>query len=61
MDYEQELHEFWLKVKEMREAQKAYFKGRSYDDLQKSKRLESEVDAITRRLEGEFGPQRTLF
>lgn len=32
------------KVKEMREAQKRYFKSRSRSDLLKSKELEKEVD-----------------
>jgi len=37
---------FVSKVREMRAAQKEYFKTRSYDVLNRSKSLEKEVDKI---------------
>lgn len=61
MNYESELRQLWQKVKEMRHAQKTYFKTRSGDSLQASKNLEREVDKMITRLEGELGEQRTLF
>lgn len=61
MNYEEELCQLWQKVKEMRQAQKTYFKTRSGDALQASKNLEREVDQMITRLEGELGEQRTLF
>ena len=41
--------QFFFKVKEMREAQKEYFKYRMTSALQKSKRLEAEVDKEIKR------------
>ena len=61
MNYEFELRQLWQKVKEMRQAQKTYFKTRSGDALQVSKNLERVVDQMITRLEGELGEQRTLF
>ena len=61
MNYEFELRQLWQKVKEMRQAQKTYFKTRNGDALQASKNLEREVDQMITRLEGELGEQRTLF
>ena len=61
MNHEEELHQLWQKVKEMRQAQKTYFKTRSGDALQASKNLEREVDQMITWLEGELGEQRTLF
>lgn len=37
-------------VSDMRKAQKAYFKNRNYDNLQKSKNLEKQVDDAIERL-----------
>ena len=37
-------------VGDMRKAQKAYFKNRNYDNLQKSKNLEKQVDDAIERL-----------
>lgn len=61
MNYESELRQLWQKVKEMRQAQKNYFKTRSGDTLQASKNIEREVDQMIIRLEGELGEQRILF
>lgn len=61
MNYEAELRQLWQKVKEMRQAQKTYFKTRSGDALQASKNLEREVDQMITRLECELGEQKTLF
>lgn len=45
---------FFNKVAEMRKAQKQYFKTRNYNDLQRSKQLEAEIDnEIKRALEVE--------
>ena len=60
-EYFQELHDFFSKVKGMREAQKAYFRTRDGNNLEKSKRLEKEVDSEIRRLEGIVGEQKTIF
>lgn len=44
--------QFFNKVVEMRKAQKQYFKTRNYNDLQRSKQLEAEIDnEIKRALE----------
>lgn len=43
--------EFFDKVAEMRQAQAAYFKTRSREDLMQSKRLEREVDDEIRRVQ----------
>lgn len=61
MDYESEFRSFWNLVKKMREAQKEYFRNRSFDQLQVSKKLEKEVDASVFFLEKEFGEQRRMF
>lgn len=46
--------QFFNKVAEMRKAQKQYFKTRNYNDLQRSKQLEAEIDnEIKRALEVE--------
>lgn len=60
-DYFQELHDFFSLVKEMREAQKSYFRSRDGNALEKSKRLEKEVDSEIRRLERIVGDQKTIF
>lgn len=50
--------EIIMLAKEVRDAQKAYFKSRSYNDLEKSKKLESRLDAeIAQYLD----PQPRLF
>lgn len=61
MNYEEEFRAFWNLVKKMREAQKEYFRNRSFDQLQVSKKLEKEVDASVFFLEKEFGEQRRIF
>ena len=38
------MKEFIKLIEEMRNAQKEYFKGRNYQSLEKSKRLERQVD-----------------
>jgi hypothetical protein len=45
-------------VASMRAAQRKYFRTRSYDDLDESKRLEREVDAA---LKEALEPQKKLF
>lgn len=39
-------NEFVMRVAEMRDAQRKYFKTRDYADLDKSKKLEREVDKM---------------
>lgn len=52
--------EFFLTVKKMREAQKAYFKSRLQGDLVNAKKLESEVDlALRDGLQDESKPKET--
>lgn len=41
---------FFEKVALLREAQKEYFRTRSYDALRKSKALEAEIDAEIKRV-----------
>lgn len=41
---------FFNKVSLMRQAQKEYFKTRSYDSLKRSKALEAEIDAEIERV-----------
>ena len=43
------MKDFLLLVEEMRRAQRAYFRLRTYENLQESKRLEAEVDAWLKR------------
>ena len=50
--------QFVAKVSEMRTAQKSYFRTRSAAFLDKSKRLEKEVDKAVERF---FNPQGDLF
>ncbi len=45
--------EFVQLVRQMREAQRAYFKSRLVGDLQISKRLERQVDEAVKRFMGE--------
>ena len=45
----------------MRAAQKAYFRNRDGNNLERSKKLEKEVDSNLRRLDGMVGEQPTLF
>ncbi len=42
--------EFFVKVSEMRKAQRSYFKTRTSIDLQRSKRLEREIDNEIKRV-----------
>lgn len=49
---------FVIKVKQLRTAQKKYFKTRNYNDLNKAKALEKEVDEMLDDLEN---PQQSLF
>lgn len=49
---------FVIKVKELRKAQKKYFQTRNYNDLNKAKTLEKEVDAMINEFEN---PQKSLF
>ena len=42
--------QFFYKVKEMRDAQKEYFKYRTKSALEKSKKLESEIDNEVKRV-----------
>lgn len=58
--------EFYDKVVEMRKAQKEYFRTRFPTALEKSKRIEKEIDAEIKRVqevmaEKERARQRTLF
>lgn len=53
--------QFFDLVAELRTAQKTYFKTRSFSDLQKSKRLEKEVDAEILRVHERLTPQLDLF
>lgn len=50
--------QFVEKVSEMRNAQKQYFRTRSYEILSRAKQLEREVDAEIERL---LNPQGDLF
>ena len=43
------MKDFLLLVEEMRRAQRAYFRLRTYEALQNSKRLEAEVDVWLKR------------
>lgn len=43
--------EFYLKVVEMRDAQKSYFRSRNAGALQRSKALEAEIDAEIKRVQ----------
>lgn len=54
-----ELKELAKLVKEMRDAQKAYFKSRHKNHLDRSKMLEAKVDAETARVL--TGDQKALF
>lgn len=54
----EELNKLAKKVSDMREAQKRYFKGRSFDDLSESKLLEAAVDATVKAI---LDPDMTLF
>lgn len=42
--------QFFYKVKEMRDAQKEYFKYRTKSALEKSKKLEAEIDNEVKRV-----------
>lgn len=54
--------EFLKLVKEMRDAQKWYFRNRSPQALQKSKDLEKKVDEeIQKELDARHGEQSSLF
>lgn len=44
------MEEFVNLVQAMRTAQKTYFRTRSYDDLNKSKKLEAQVDREIKRI-----------
>lgn len=48
--------QFYEKVKEMRQAQKMYFKTRRTDYLRKSKALEKEIDREIERVENILSP-----
>lgn len=60
-NYYNELHDFTKLVAEMRAAQKAYFRNRDGNNLEKAKRLEKEVDNRIRELDGIVGEQTTMF
>ena len=49
--------EFFLKVREMREAQKQYFKFRTSLDLARSKKLEKEIDDEIKRVDELMKPR----
>ncbi len=57
--------QFYETVKQMRAAQKAYFRTRSYADLNASKRFEKAIDAeiqrVEAKLEGRHPVQLVLF
>jgi len=59
--------QFFDKVAAMREAQREYFRTRSRSSLEKSKRLEQEIDAEIKRVYAIVGappalpPERSLF
>ena len=53
--------EFLKTVKEMRKAQKAYFKIRGFSELNKAKALERKVDALIGEYEREQVKQSELF
>ena len=55
------LRQFFLRVKEMRDAQKTYFQKRTGDALKNAKDAEREVDSLLRVLEGIVGDQQTMF
>ena len=46
----EKLEEFVNLVQAMRSAQKAYFRTRSHDDLDRAKKLESQVDREIQRI-----------
>lgn len=46
MANQEEINEFIIEVKEMRQNQKAYFKSRDYSDLDKSKKSEKKIDLM---------------
>ena len=50
---DKQIKEFVLLVDTMRKAQKEYFRGRMGRDLEKSKKLEKEVDDMIREIERE--------
>ena len=52
--------QFYEKVKEMRQAQKMYFKTRRTDYLRKSKELEREIDKEIERVEKKLSPSGNL-
>lgn len=52
------MNEFIKLVKELRKAQIKYFRTRNYNDLNKAKQLEKDVDAKISELEN---PQQNLF
>lgn len=62
-----DIQDFLSKVAEMRREQRNYFRYRTPDHLQNSKKLESEVDAEIERLTGTISekkieiPHPTLF
>ena len=60
-EFELWLRQFFLRVKEMREAQKTYFQKRTGDALKNAKDAEREVDSLIRMLEGLVGDQQTIF
>ena len=52
--------QFYEKVKEMRQAQKRYFKTRRIDYLRLSKQLEREIDIEIKRVENILYPSGNL-
>lgn len=52
--------QFYEKVKEMRQAQKMYFKTRRIDYLRLSKQLEREIDIEIKRVENILSPSGDL-
>ena len=52
--------QFYEKVKEMRRAQKLYFKTKRTDYLRKSKELEKEIDREIERVENILSPSGDL-
>lgn len=52
--------QFYEKVKEMRQAQKMYFKTQRTDYFRKSKALEKEIDREIERVENRLSPSGNL-
>ena len=51
--------EFYYKVREMRAAQRAYFKNRTQGDLERAKSLERIIDDEIKRVDDTLAPKQT--